>query len=85
MASADFCHPIRSHRCKRSLSARWQTSRDKHSFFRPAPAGSTTGRSWEPRVSLHCASSPTAYGLAIRFLFVRSWLWLGLLSDPTSQ
>jgi len=37
-----------------------QTSRDKLMIFRPAPAGSTPGRLWRPRVSLSSASSPGA-------------------------
>jgi len=52
------------------LQADVQTSRDKHSFFRPVAAGFTQGRSWESRVSLPHASSPIALCLTIRFLFV---------------
>jgi hypothetical protein len=43
MASADFCPPFLDHRWPSSPLSRTagQTSRDKRSFFRPAPAGFT--------------------------------------------
>ena len=66
---------VRTGRVASHLAGR-QTSWDKPTFFRPAPAGSTESRSWESRVS---CPRPT-----IRFLFVRSWLWLGLPPDPVS-
>jgi hypothetical protein len=65
MASADSCRPI-PHRLRCGSPperAGRQASRDKHPFFRPAPAGFTPSRSWESRVSLSVASSPTAPGL----------------------
>ncbi len=66
MASADFCHlfpPVSRLVVLLFRKTRPQISRDKHSLFHPVPARFTTSQSWESRVSLLSASSPTAHGL----------------------
>jgi hypothetical protein len=59
-----------------------QISRDKPMIFRPAPAGSTPGRPWGPRVSLSLASSPGARCLLSGFCSSGRGCGLGFFQTP---
>src|SRR5207245_1668569 len=84
MASADFCHPLPPHCCsgsQTSLAGR-QISRNKSVLFRPAPAGFTSSQSWERRVSLSLANSPTARRLISDFCSSGRDCGSGFLQTP---